>query len=103
MDYQCALHASTLKATTCVAVKSIDFEATMKSFDQIYRRFLQYAYTRTSIGCGDPMNIILLVDESGAGSLKETNTADYQIQIEKYLESIWTESYGKVGKIASFL
>jgi hypothetical protein len=101
IDYHCALHASPAHTTLCLAMRADDLDLSMKTFDQIFRRLSKYLSERYQAKGADgarkqPVQLVVLMDESEVDNSEESTVADYEGRVQAYLAKIWEETDGKV-------
>lgn len=97
VDYQCALHSSKAHSSICVAMNAIDLKTALNSYDQVFKRIASYAHERKQRH-GRPVQVIMLVDESGVPAELESNVQEYTNTVESFLQGLWSDLHGEVSK-----
>ncbi|KAJ1430660.1 hypothetical protein B484DRAFT_418729 [Ochromonadaceae sp. CCMP2298] len=96
MDFHCAL-----PGITCVAVRAVDIDATLRGYEQIFRRLLLDVRGRTGTGTGAEagagagagagQQVVFFVDEDSLGEDMESTTFEYEGRVVQFLGRIWAE------------
>lgn len=79
-------------------MNSVDLATALRSYDQVFRRIASYAEAKHQKATG-PVQLIMLVDESGVPVELEANVEEYTNTVETFLQTVWLDLYGEVRQI----
>lgn len=97
IDLCCALNGSPAASSAiCIAARSRELGLALRSYDQVYRRLLKYAYQKRQASKGSgPLEIAIFVEEAGQGG-EDATTAEYSDTITAFLQDMWKADYENV-------